>query len=88
LRHGLALLVLLAVPEIASAQAERESGPSTGRRHFIEQAERERQQRQRWEVEEEEFRRRAKIRQRQREEYIQQRRQGDATPAPEPTVVP
>ena len=86
---ALALTVLLAVlPTPVSAQADRDTGPSTGRRHLLEQAERERQQRQRWELEEDEFRRRAKQRQRQREEFFQQRRQGDVKLEPEPSTVP
>ena len=78
---------LLVIPGIAWGQAERETGPSTGRRHLLEQAERERQQRQRWDAEEDEFRRRAKQRQRQREEYMQQhRQQGDVKLEQEPAV--
>ena len=85
---GLTALLVAVLPGTVSAQAEREAGPSTGRRHFLEQAERDRLQRQRWEAEEEEFRRRARARQRQREDYIQQHRQGDLRPAPDPPAVP
>ena len=82
---GLAVALLVMLPGTAFPQDDRETGPSTGRRILLEQIERERQQRQRWDAEEEESRRRAKARQRQREEYIQQKRQGDAAPLPEPT---
>ena len=79
----LPLVVAITLPETAASQADRETGPSTGRRHLIEQAERERQQRQRWEIEEAELRRRARVRQRQREDFIEQIRQGEAAQTPQ-----
>jgi hypothetical protein len=85
---GLWALVLLTVPAPAWAQESRETGPSSGRRQLLEEAERARQQRQRWDAEEEEARRRAKQRQRTREEYIQQRRQPEPTPTLDTLVVP
>ena len=84
---GLVTLVLV-LPGTVRAQTDRETGPSTGRRHLLDQAERERQQRQRWDAEEEEFRRRAKQRQRQREQYMEQQRQGDVKLEQEPSAVP
>ncbi len=82
---GLALALVVIAPGPAFSQDDRDPASSAGKRILLEQIERERQQRQRWDAEEEDSRRRAKLRQRQREDYMQQHRQGELVPAPEPT---
>lgn len=82
LAFAVSLIAVFVVPATGAAQ-ETWTRPSSGRRHFIEQARRERLRRQQWDAQEQEAQRDAQRRKHQTEDWIEQLRK-ETAPATSP----